>query len=754
MRSAAAVLLAIVVAALASASAEADVFGPISLASASAISGFSGNQQADYARDAAISGNGRFVAFDGSFGGLSGVWRRDLLTGAVVAVAAENLGEPSLSAPDADLPSISENGQYVSFTTTARLDPLDDTNFGPDVYVRDMSRAPGEEGAYTLASAVNEGVAALSYEPNGKNSSVEFEETVYGSVAAGRSALSADGRKVAFVTTVISNLAGPGTPALQVAVRDLDTERTELVSVAIDPGTGQPLPGQPVSGVEGSETFGAVFSGAGGKTPIFRDPEPYEPSAPVGASISADGSTVAWLAVDVSQQVRMLPAESPRASYTEPLWRRIGDGPTSPTRRIAGGPDPENPACTASGEQALPGTATLSDPCQGPFAATQLGGFGVWQGGSGDVIPRLSADGYSAAFLANAPLVARGAVVTEPKSDLYLADMHQGITRNAAVRPLTEIAGGDQNNIGENGPVEDLGIAADGRHVAFATKRTEFPLGSPAYISAPQVVPGMLELFDIDLADDTLTRVTQGFEGGPSEHPHEATTTGVDPYRRSADGALSPSYSNAGGLLAFSSTASNLTFGDGNTPPLGSGRFDGSDAFTVSRVIFSSIPTPQSVSSAPPGPSIVPSWRLGVTARSLADGSVALYVTVPGAGVLRAAAQGAVRVRVKRRGHVSSKLATKNVASASATVRTNVAALTTIKLKLSPAYRRLAARRPGLQGVVTVSFAAPHHPTLRQRVVASFLRVARVKAKKSRADKRKPGASKQARAASLAGGSR
>ncbi len=30
----------------------------------------------------------------------------------------------------------------------------------------------------------------------------------------------------------------------------------------------------------------------------------------------------------------------------------------------------------------------------------------------------------------------------------------------------------------------------------------------------------MNELFDADLADDTLTRVTQGYEGGPSEHSH------------------------------------------------------------------------------------------------------------------------------------------------------------------------------------------------------------------------------------------
>ena len=361
-------------------SARADVFGPISLVSASAISGSPFNQQAEYAHDAAISGDGRYVAFDGSFGGRTGVWRRDLQTGVIAAVAAEDTGEPSFSAADADLPSISENGRYVSFTTTARLDPVDDVNPGPDVYVRDMSRAPSEEGAYTLASAVDGASAGLTYEPNGRYSSVESEELHQGSVAAGRSALSADGRKVAFVTSAISNLAGPGTSAMQVAVRELDSEQTELVSVADDPATGQPLPGQPVFGEEAGETFGAVGTGLGGKPPIFVNPAPYELTGALGASISADGSTVAWMGVDVGQQVRLLAGEAPRASYTEPLWRRIADGPAAPVRRITGGSDPANPACAASGETTLPGTAVASDPCQGPLAATQEGGQGVWRG--------------------------------------------------------------------------------------------------------------------------------------------------------------------------------------------------------------------------------------------------------------------------------------------------------------------------------------------------------------------------------------
>jgi hypothetical protein len=767
MRLLTATLVAFALAVLVPALAQADVFGSFSLASESAVSGASLNQQADYAHDSALSADGRYVAFDGSFAGRTGVWRRDLQTGVVEAVAAENETEPAISAPDAELPSISENGQYVSFTTTARLDPIDDANRGPDVYVRDMDipasvncePGPGtaQPCAYTLVSASNGSNAGLTYEYPGLDS-VETEEEFLGSVAAGRSAISADGRKVVFVTTAVSNLAGPATPRLQVAVRELDSEHTELVSVAMDPATGDPIPDQPVSGTEGGDSYGAVFTGEG-QPPLFGDPQPYEPTRPVGASISADGTTVAWMGVDISEQVQMLPGEAVLPPYTEPLWRRIGDGPTARTRRITGGSDPSVPACAASGEQVLPpGRPSVSDPCQGPFDA-QENDIGVWSSESApNPIPRLSGDGYGVVFVANAALVSLGEDfgVSEHKSDLYLGDMHEGLTRTQALRPLTELAGADGSDIAEDGPIVDFDISPSGDDVAFTTKRTVFPLGSPAYISPPMAAPEMLELFDIDLADDTMTRVTQGFEGGPSEHPHAEVTTGEDPYQMQDDGALSPSLSSDGDELAFSSTASNLVFGDGNTPPLGNVRVDGSDAFVVSRVVFSPLPTPQSISSAPPAPAIVPTWRIGVTSRSRADGSVLLYVSIPGGGTLSAVAQSGVRVKTKTHGRVRTSVATRTVATAKKISHASGAALLTVTLTPSSRYRSLASKRPGLAGTVNVSFTAPHHSTLRQSVPVSFLRTEKAKPKKSTKKKgTKKTATKQSRQSGRStGGSR
>jgi hypothetical protein len=715
--------------------AVADVFGPASLASISQVKGAANNQQMLYAHDSAISGDGRYVVFDGSYDGFTGVWRRDLSTGAIEPVATANPGDPAISAPDAQLPSISDDGQYVSFTTTARLDPIDDTNKSPDVYVRNMDRAAGEEGAYSVASAVDGGSAALTYEGfTSTGESREIEEGWYGAVAAGRSAISADGSKVAFVTTATSNLAGAATPAMQVAVRDLDTDRTELVSVADEPGAGAPIPGHPVSAAQGpTEIFGAVYT-PGGKAPIFAPPQPYVQTDQVGASISADGTTVAWMGANVSLQAQMLPGEHPLPSYTEPLWRRIAAGPSAPTRRITGGSDPADPACAASGESVLASSPSVSDPCQGPFVGLQEGRTsGIVGNASDDVIPRLSADGYEVAFLGNAPLAALGGAFAgaEPNSDLYVADMHEPLTRVQALRPLTELAGGDQSDISENGEIEDFDISASGQQVAFSTKRIVFPLGSPAYVSASQASPGMLELFAADLEDDTLTRVTEGFEGGPSEHPHEPKPSSEDPYQLIGDGALSPSFTDNGDTLAFTSTASNLVFGDGNTPPLGTSAFDGADAFVVSRVVFTPTPTPQSISPAPGEPAIRATWRLGLTARSRADGTVALYVVVPGAGTLEAVAQGAVRVRSKRHGHIGTSVATRSVASAVKSSKDGQGELIAVALRASARYRSLANRRPGLAATVTVTFASPHHASLRQSVRVTFLRTEKAKKKKT-----------------------
>jgi len=709
-----AVLTALIALALAG-GARADVFGPIALASESPA------QQAEYAHDAVISSNGRYVAFDGSFAGRPGVWRRNLLSGAVEQVAGG----------DAERPSISADGRYISFTTTAAL-TRGDSNESPDVYVRDMEVQSAQacvgaepEGEvppcpFTLVSAADGSEEGLSYEAG--------SGSAYGSLAAGRTAISADGRQVAFITTAVSDLVGPRpplvptTPAMQVAVRDLDTRTTQLVSV-VAPAGGAP---QPVSATEGAQTLGAAYAPGGQQR--FTPVDIYGSDDAWGASISADGSTVAWLGVNVGQQAAFLPGETVRANYTEPLWRRISEGPSAPTLRVTGGSDPLNPACVASGESALPIKPSLSDPCQGPFDTRTLfeaSPQGTWKNGTvEDFVPQLSADGYTVAFLADAPLVLLGSNFerTTFASDAYVADMHPGLTRGEALRPLSRLASGVTQDIATNGPILDLAISADGTQVAFTSKRTVFALGVPAFVSTPAAVPGMSELFEADLDDQTLTRVTQGFEGGAGEHPHATVPSGEDPYRNIGDGALSPSFTGDGHTLAFSSTADNLVFGDGNTPPLGSEAFDGSDAFVVSRVVFSSSTPRQYISPPPPAPALSPTWALFVTALSRRDGTVVLRVLVPGAGVLSVSARASLLVRARSgRAGGHSRLAPATVATRRAAPA--AAGQATLVLKLAPRYSPLAARRGGFAATAKLVFAAAGRRTIRQQIEVSFRRV-------------------------------
>jgi WD40-like Beta Propeller Repeat len=711
------------------ASASADVFESISLASTSS------HAQAEEAKDPAISGDGRYVAFDGSFAGVRGVFRRDLVSGQVALVAEG----------DAVLPSISADGRYVSFTTTARLDELNDTNAAPDVYVRDMSDpdsspcsievAEAGECAFTLASAVDGSRAGLSYRFTGVRN---LEETRYGSLASGRSALSADGRHVVFITTAESNLANPGrpalpspgeppeTPALQVAVRDLDSERTQLVSVLYEGGrvvespAGQVQP-VPQSG-SGSEAYGAVYPG-GIDTPPF-------PSPSAGASISADGSTVAWVGQQLNEQVPLLPNEpnlSPptaaTATYAEPLWRRIADGRQAVTRRVTGGGDPLDVDCIASGESGPALPPTLSDPCQGPFDTREpvAGKYGVWSlpGDVARYVPRLSADGRTVAFVANAPQVGSGEFgrTSELSDDLYVVDMHDGLGRVRALRRLTEVAGANVSEPQRIAPIVDFDVSPDGSEVAFTTQRTIFPLGAPTYISPPAPVATAQELFDVDLSNDTLTRVTQGYEGGVSE-PAGAP-------------AGSPSFSSDGNVLAFASSAYNLVYGDGN---------GASDAFVVKRERFPAGAVAQLISTAPAGPDESPGWQLGVSARSRRDGTVLLEAQVPGAGALRADARSAVRARScpskRHRCRRAASVVTRGVASRALASR--AAGLATTVLELAARYRALAAQRDGLSAYVTVIFSAAGHPTLRQRILVTFHRAAKRRKAAAKAGSRKP----------------
>ncbi len=747
--------------------ARADVFSPIGLVSYGAIGGGEFVQQAEYSHDSAISANGRYVAFDGSIGGVTGVWRRDLTTDVVEQVAGG----------DAAMPSISEDGRYVSFTTNEGASLPEITHARPNagshaeavnVYRRDMDTEPAATAAEEAARPPGERAFLAASVASGSEERLRYSDTTSierehgGSYAVGRTAMSANGNEVAFVTAAVSNLVAypvleeeergrgeipvPHTPAGQVAVHWFDTGATELVSrCRFECGRG-PAAGAAEPVVAGEDEFESV-----GAVTLSGVEFPVHPSfgAWPGASISADGTTVAWIGENVAQQAPTLANEELEAFYTEPLWRRL-PAAESGTRRVTGGSDPEAPACAASGELVLAkGSETASDPCQGPFVrevATSHSGSLIKH--PFDDTPRLSGNGEELVFGANARLVAQGSDFDRSEeegnpTDVFLVDMRPGLTRTEAITPLTEA--GSPTSEADSAEVTDFEISPDGQQVAFSTVRTLFILGQPTLITASPPEIGIGELYDADVANGTLTRVTRGYEdeGEQSQQPHHIVSEAGDTYDSFEYhdlGALTPDFSGSGNELVFTSTAANLVYGDGNSPlePLTCCQAgDGSDVFEVNRTRFVPEPTPQSV-SPPPLTAVWSAWALSATARANADGSVTLFVEVPSAGRIQVAARSgivltqATRGRGGRPSRARSVLVTRTVGESRATDAAPTGGLIEIVVRLQSRYASLASRAGGLPASLDVSFSSPSRPTLKQTLAVAFTRIAHA-ARKARA---------------------
>jgi hypothetical protein len=549
----------------------------------------------DTSRFAAVSADGRYVAIqtrarnffaddDADPAGAyrtGGIFRFDLQTRGLQKVADGDLFRESdnqILRRGAANPSISAEGRYVAFSTAQQLVAAD-LNDNLDVYVRDVALPPSAPGAYRLVSARDGGEVPAAYAPPlfplpSGNPGAEVSPGV---------AISADGSRVAFRTEAASDLpAQPGTdtPADQIFVRDLETLRTTLVTAVRDPGT-ESMKGEPAGGA-------------------------------LGAALSADGTTVAWTGRRAADQTRFLGGENTDPSFNYYLWRRAPFGSTEATRRITGLSDPDDPVCRQL-EEANPGMETVfnpggSGPCFGPLTDQEGNRADI-----GAQIPALSADGYTVAFLSGAgprPLVQSG-----PGLDLYVTDMHPGLTRKAATTELTrDNVGGD---LATSAALGSVAISPDGRYLGLTTSRTRFLLPALLQIGIPRVVPGPQELYVVDLVARTIERATR------------STFAGGDVDGGAQDGVT---VSNGAERLAFSSFAGNLFFGDANQR---------ADAFVVSRLPE----TPGGSgdgSTGEVGTTSVTVDRAGprviVRAKAKPGGVVVLTITVPAAGGIKALA--------------------------------------------------------------------------------------------------------------------
>jgi Tol biopolymer transport system component len=168
--------------------------------------------------DPSISADGRHVAFvsgatnfsneDTDTPGQTDIFVRDLDTNVTELVSRASGPTGAAGADYSFAPSISADGSRIAFTSRAPLvgDDVDEQSFPEDVFVRDRATA-----TTVLVSRKSGGAGAPS--------EVDSDEA----------AISADGLHVAFASS--AKLTGQRSFDINVFVRDLSTEKLELVSV-------------------------------------------------------------------------------------------------------------------------------------------------------------------------------------------------------------------------------------------------------------------------------------------------------------------------------------------------------------------------------------------------------------------------------------------------------------------------------------------------------------------------------------------
>jgi Tol biopolymer transport system component len=658
--------------------------------------------------DAAISGDGRYVVFqtkatnffenDGETqhekeaaeppGTLreGGVFRYDRVTGQLQLVASGNLVVSE--GPEAGKvlvrgavnPSVSAEGRYVAFASAQKLVPQD-TGCGTDVpqgttycnvqvYERDMDAAPSQAGAYTLVSAQNGSEEPPVYEDSSINPIPGGDP---GTQLWPNTAISANGRYVLFRSVEIpSSLPEGSTPSTepgQLFVRDLLERTTTLVT--------RTKSSKPAGGAEGP------------------------------ATLSADGSTVAWVGRNAPEQTAFLAGEDLDETLPYYLWRRWQE-PSATTRRVTGVADPEDPECRPG--SSIKNEATATGPCYGPLTLPENTSPGI-----SSQVPALSANGYTVAFLTGGAL--RPNFLKPDALDVFLTSMAPGVTRKGGTRELTLAVNGAEGD--GNASVESLTMSSDGTHIAFVSQRDAFVLSEPAATGSFSTTGQQSELDVIDLSTNTLERAVVGLEGS---EPNGST-------------ANDPTLSADGATLAFVSAASNLIFGDAN---------DSTDAFTAT------LQAPGGTASLPAGVnsgsvgfsfSAVASPELGVSVKRAKDGGVILLVETPGSGKLTAQARGSIPKaapakpakkastsrRITRAAKANPKPKKKKappgvlLASASAVARSE--GTTTLTLHLSAKYLADLRRAGKLKANVTIGFAPtnPSESMLSDEVSVTFV---------------------------------
>ena len=405
-------------------------------------------------------------------------------------------------------PSVSSDGRYVAFTSSATNLVANDLNTVLDVFVRD--RTAGTTKRVSVSSAGVEG---------NNNSS--------------QPSISADGRFVAFSSTATNLVSGDTNGVADVFVHNLQSGETTRVSV--------------------------VTGGNQGCTPAGNPPSCTGSGASQAPSISSDGRYVAFQSA-ATYLATGVPADDTNGVVDVFVHDRNGTATTRVSVVTGGGQGCAGSPCTGAGASTLPAISRDGRMVAFTSAATYLATgvpagdtnnqldifahdrqtttttrVSVATGGTQSNGPSnpsgISGDGRYVAFGSEATNLVAGD--TNGVSDVFLHDRTSGATTRVSVT-----SGGAQAT---GGPSSFPSLSFDGRVIAFDSAATNLVGGD---------TNGVSDVFHHDRVAGTTARVSVTAGGGQAN-----------------GGSFFPNLSDDARYTAYTSEATNLVVGDTNAAP-------------------------------------------------------------------------------------------------------------------------------------------------------------------------------------------
>ncbi|MCZ7434879.1 hypothetical protein O7598_00590 [Micromonospora sp. WMMC241] len=187
-----------------------------------------------YSTGPATSGTGRYVAFisaasnlvPGDTNGVVDVFVRDRVASTTVRVSVPDGGGQGNG--DSTVPSISQDGRYVAFSSFASNLVPRDTNGFADLFVRDMLRGTTSRVSVPAAGGQADGLSGFS-----------------------SSTISGDGRWVVFLSTASNLVPGDTNDAPDIFLRDRRRAVTSRISVSSTGAQGDGVSSDPAISADG-----------------------------------------------------------------------------------------------------------------------------------------------------------------------------------------------------------------------------------------------------------------------------------------------------------------------------------------------------------------------------------------------------------------------------------------------------------------------------------------------------------------------